>query len=116
VLGHLDDGVLMRLGVTLARRRIRREVLAESRRRVERAAPAPRDRRIGALFLLLRVWRLSLPYAPRSSSSSAAEPVLAAGGARRYIRRVGVSPGAIRPGRPRATCQVARPPSREPNR
>jgi membrane protein DedA with SNARE-associated domain len=63
VLGHLDDVILVPLGVALAVRLIPPEVLEESRRRAEAAADAPRDWRIGALFLLL--WAIALAFVLR---------------------------------------------------
>jgi uncharacterized membrane protein YkvA (DUF1232 family) len=63
VLGHLDDVILVPLGVMLAVRLIPPAVLEESRRRAEAAADAPRDWRIGALFLLL--WAVALAFVLR---------------------------------------------------
>jgi uncharacterized membrane protein YkvA (DUF1232 family) len=63
VLGHLDDAVLVPLGVLLAVRLIPAEVLDEHRQRAEAVAEAPRDWRIGALFLAL--WLIASAFVLR---------------------------------------------------
>jgi len=63
VLGHLDDAILVPLGVLLALRLIPPELLADHRGRAEAAAEAPRDWRIGALFLAL--WAIASAFVLR---------------------------------------------------
>jgi membrane protein DedA with SNARE-associated domain len=63
VLGHLDDVILVPLGVALAVRLIPPEVLEENRRRAETAAAAPPDWRIG--ILILAIWAIALAFVLR---------------------------------------------------
>jgi uncharacterized membrane protein YkvA (DUF1232 family) len=59
VLGHLDDLVLLPLGVLLVRRLIPPEVLAECRERVADAAPRTSGRWIAAV-LVVACWGVAL--------------------------------------------------------
>lgn len=59
VIGHLDDAILVPLGVMLARRLIPAEILAEHRRTAEAGAGQPSDWRIGALFLAIQAIALA---------------------------------------------------------
>jgi membrane protein DedA with SNARE-associated domain len=54
VLGHLDDVILVPLGVLLACRLIPAEVLAEHRSRAEAGAGQPTDWRVGAVFIAIQ--------------------------------------------------------------
>ena len=54
VLGHLDDVILVPLGVMLACRLIPADVLAEHRRHAEAGAQQPTDWRIGAVFIAIQ--------------------------------------------------------------
>jgi uncharacterized membrane protein YkvA (DUF1232 family) len=54
VLGHLDDVILVPLGVMLACRLIPADVLAEHRRQAQTGAEQPTDWRIGAVFLAIQ--------------------------------------------------------------
>jgi uncharacterized membrane protein YkvA (DUF1232 family) len=54
VLGHLDDVILVPLGVLLACRLIPAEVLAEHRGRAEAGAGQPTDWRMGAVFIAIQ--------------------------------------------------------------
>lgn len=59
VLGHLDDAILVPLGVLLACRLIPAEVLAEHRRAAEASAGQPTDWRVGAVFLAIQAIALA---------------------------------------------------------
>jgi membrane protein DedA with SNARE-associated domain/uncharacterized membrane protein YkvA (DUF1232 family) len=63
VLGHLDDLILVPLGVLLAARLIPSELLDELRRRAEAISEKPTDWRVGALFIAL--WAIALAFALR---------------------------------------------------
>lgn len=60
VLGHLDDVILVPLGVALAIRLMPPELLEDNRRRAEAAADAPRDWRVGVL--ILASWAVALAF------------------------------------------------------
>ena len=53
VLGHLDDVILLPLGIWLTARLMPSEILEEHRRGAADLADAPVDWRIGALFIAL---------------------------------------------------------------
>ena len=63
VLGHLDDVILVPLGVLLAMRLIPPEVMAEHRLAAKTAADKPTDWRVGALVIAL--WAIVLAFAAR---------------------------------------------------
>ena len=63
VLGHLDDVILVPLGVLLAARLIPDELLEEHRRAAAAMAKKPTDWRVGALFIA--VWAIALAFALR---------------------------------------------------
>lgn len=63
VIGHLDDVVIVPLGIMAAVRLIPEEVLEEHRRTAEAGVHAPRDWRVGALFLAL--WAIALAFGIR---------------------------------------------------
>ncbi len=63
VLGHLDDVILVPLGVMIVLRLTPAKVLDDSRRRAEALAEAPRDWRIGVLFLAL--WAIASAFVLR---------------------------------------------------
>lgn len=63
VLGHLDDVILVPLGVLLAARLIPNEVLAEHRRTAEAAGERPTDWRVGAL--IIAIWAIALAFLVR---------------------------------------------------
>jgi membrane protein DedA with SNARE-associated domain len=65
VLGHLDDVILVPLGVLLACRLIPAEVLDEHRRAARASAARPTDWRIGALFIA--IWGIALAFSVRWS-------------------------------------------------
>jgi membrane protein DedA with SNARE-associated domain len=60
VLGHLDDVILVPLGVLLAARLIPADLLEEHRREAETMAEKPTDWRVGALFIAL--WAIALAF------------------------------------------------------
>jgi len=60
VLGHLDDIVLVPLGVAIAARLMPAELLEEHRARAAHAAKAPVDWRVGALFIAL--WAIAAAF------------------------------------------------------
>jgi membrane protein DedA with SNARE-associated domain/uncharacterized membrane protein YkvA (DUF1232 family) len=63
VLGHLDDVILVPLGVLLAARLIPDELLDEHRRAAAAMVEKPTDWRVGALFLA--IWAIALAFALR---------------------------------------------------
>jgi membrane protein DedA with SNARE-associated domain/uncharacterized membrane protein YkvA (DUF1232 family) len=63
VLGHLDDVILVPLGVLLAVRLIPGELLDEHRRAAEAAVDQPSDWRVGAL--IVAIWAIALAFAAR---------------------------------------------------
>ena len=56
VIGHLDDIVLIPLGLAVVRRLIPREVLAEHRAAVQAGARVPRS--LGAALVIVLIWLL----------------------------------------------------------
>ena len=54
VLGHLDDAILVPLGIWLLLRLIPADVLAEHRREAQRGAEQPTDWRVGAVFIAIQ--------------------------------------------------------------
>jgi uncharacterized membrane protein YkvA (DUF1232 family) len=60
VLGHLDDVILVPLGIYLAARLMPAEVLEEHRHRAAELAKAPVDWRVGALFMAL--WGIAAAF------------------------------------------------------
>jgi len=63
VLGHLDEVILVPLGVLLAVKLIPSEVLEEHRRAAQEAANRPRNWRVGAAFMA--IWAIALAFAVR---------------------------------------------------
>jgi membrane protein DedA with SNARE-associated domain len=63
VLGHLDDVILVPLGVLLAARLIPEELLEEHRRAAAAMADKPTDWRVGALFVA--IWAIALAFSLR---------------------------------------------------
>ena len=63
VVGHLDDMILVPLGILLAVRLIPAEVLDEHRRSASTAAEQPTDWRVGALFIA--IWAITLAFLVR---------------------------------------------------
>ena len=63
VLGHLDDVILVPLGVLLAARLIPGELLEEHRRAAAAMTEKPTDWRVGALFVA--IWAIALAFALR---------------------------------------------------
>ena len=63
VLGHLDDVILVPLGVLLAARLIPDELLEEHRRAAAAMAEKPTDWRVGALFVA--IWAIALAFVLR---------------------------------------------------
>jgi membrane protein DedA with SNARE-associated domain/uncharacterized membrane protein YkvA (DUF1232 family) len=63
VLGHLDDVILVPLGVLLAARLIPDALLEEHRRAAAAMAEKPADWRVGALFIA--IWAIALAFALR---------------------------------------------------
>jgi membrane protein DedA with SNARE-associated domain/uncharacterized membrane protein YkvA (DUF1232 family) len=63
VLGHLDDVILVPLGVLLAARLIPDALLEEHRRAAAAMAEKPTDWRVGALFVA--IWAIALAFALR---------------------------------------------------
>jgi membrane protein DedA with SNARE-associated domain/uncharacterized membrane protein YkvA (DUF1232 family) len=63
VLGHLDDVILVPLGVLLVARLIPADLLEELRREAEAISEKPTDWRVGALFIAL--WAIALVFALR---------------------------------------------------
>ena len=63
VLGHLDDVILVPLGVLLACRLIPAEVLDEHRQAAQASAERPTDWRVGALFIA--IWGIALAFSVR---------------------------------------------------
>ena len=63
VLGHLDDMILVPLGILLAVRLIPDEVFQEHRRAAEAIAKKPVDWRVGVLFVV--IWLVVLVFAAR---------------------------------------------------
>ena len=60
VIGHLDDVILVPLGIYLATRLIPAALLEEHRRRADASADAPVDWRIGVLFIAL--WGIAAAF------------------------------------------------------
>jgi membrane protein DedA with SNARE-associated domain/uncharacterized membrane protein YkvA (DUF1232 family) len=60
VLGHLDDVILVPLGVLLAARLIPDELLEEHRRAAAELADKPTDWRVGAVFVA--IWAIALAF------------------------------------------------------
>jgi membrane protein DedA with SNARE-associated domain/uncharacterized membrane protein YkvA (DUF1232 family) len=60
VLGHLDDVILVPLGVLLAARLIPDDLLKEHRRAAAELAERPTDWRVGALFVA--IWAIALAF------------------------------------------------------
>ena len=60
VLGHLDDVILVPLGIYLAARQMPAELLEEHRRHAADLAQAPVDWRVGALFIGL--WGIAAAF------------------------------------------------------
>jgi membrane protein DedA with SNARE-associated domain/uncharacterized membrane protein YkvA (DUF1232 family) len=63
VLGHLDDVILVPLGIMLVVRLIPDEILAQHRRSAAELDRKPRDWRVGALFVL--IWLVALAFLVR---------------------------------------------------
>ncbi len=63
IVGHLDDVILVPLGVLLAARLIPDDLLAEHRREAAAMAEKPTDWRVGALFIA--IWAIALAFALR---------------------------------------------------
>jgi membrane protein DedA with SNARE-associated domain/uncharacterized membrane protein YkvA (DUF1232 family) len=65
VLGHLDDVILIPLGIWLLLRLIPSDLLDEHRRAAEASAERPTDWRIGAIFVA--IWAIALAFSVRWS-------------------------------------------------
>jgi uncharacterized membrane protein YkvA (DUF1232 family) len=65
VLGHLDDAILIPLGIWLLLRLIPSDLLNEHRRQAEANAERPTDWRIGAVFIA--IWGVALAFSVRWS-------------------------------------------------
>ncbi len=60
VVGHLDDAIVIRLGLLLARRMIPAALQDEYRRKAQEAAARDRPRIVGFLVAVLVAWILAL--------------------------------------------------------
>jgi membrane protein DedA with SNARE-associated domain/uncharacterized membrane protein YkvA (DUF1232 family) len=63
VLGHLDDVILIPLGIWLLLRLIPGDLLDEHRRAAEASAERPTDWRVGAIFIA--IWAIALAFSVR---------------------------------------------------
>jgi membrane protein DedA with SNARE-associated domain/uncharacterized membrane protein YkvA (DUF1232 family) len=63
VLGHLDDVILIPLGIWLLLRLIPSDLLDEHRRQAEASAERPTDWRVGAIFVA--IWGIALAFSVR---------------------------------------------------
>jgi membrane protein DedA with SNARE-associated domain len=63
ILGHLDDVILVPLGIWLLLRLIPADLLEEHRRSAEASAERPTDWRIGAIFIA--IWGIALAFVLR---------------------------------------------------
>ena len=63
VVGHLDDAILVPLGVWLAIRLVPDALLDEHRRHAESLVEQPRDWRVGAMFMA--IWAIALAFIVR---------------------------------------------------
>jgi uncharacterized membrane protein YkvA (DUF1232 family) len=63
VLGHLDDVILVPLGIWLFLRLIPSDLLEEHRRQARTSAERPADWRVGAVFIA--IWGIALAFVGR---------------------------------------------------